>query len=116
MRENFAKHLNLRSEWIGKVKKFGEKTTYKGYVEQTVLLVDVINASNETIHTDHIWLTVGKNLRGLKIGMRIKFTARISEYLKGYLGSRYDDYNPTVLETDYRLSYPSRFEVLSYEG
>ena len=73
----------------------------------TLLLVDVYHEGE--IVTDHLWMTAGKWSRQLKEGDTFSFDARITKYIKGYRGRRYEYEQP--LDTDFRLSRPTNIEI-----
>jgi hypothetical protein len=86
------------------VKRYGEKSSYKGTKERTLLLVDIKDISGATV-TDHLWMKVGKRLSSLAAlpGDRVQFDARVTEYVKGYRKSG---------ARDYRLSFPTKVQVV----
>jgi len=108
MRTKLQKIENMRDIFYGTFEKRSTKNGYKGIVE-TILLKDITDASNNIL-TDHLWfnLTKGFEKVDLKPGDKIKFKARVKEYEKGYKGYRDDVYKP--IESDYKLSYPSKIE------
>lgn len=100
---------NLGSEtryrYRATVGRMGIKSNkYKGFPERTILLKDLIEQTSKKIVTDHIWFTVGKNLRelNLKEGDEIEFNARISSYRKGYWKDK----------TDYKLNRMTKINVI----
>ena len=107
MREEFARREGARGRYTARVSRFGTKRAYRGPRLVTVLLVDVKDATGAVV-TDHLWLTIGKTLERLHLapGHTLAFDARVTPYVKGYRGRRYDDEPPSV---DYRLSNPTRF-------
>ena len=59
------------------------------------------------------WMTIGNWSRNLKIGDKIEFDARVTTYMKGYMGRRDDVDAAALLEKDYKLSRPTKIKVLS---
>ncbi len=108
MRNLLEKQEGRRGEFRGTVALFGTKTAFRGPDIPTVMLMDVKDETGEIV-TDHLWMTVGKQLTCLKVqvGEEIVFAARVTPYEKGYKGHREDVYDaPRSL--DYRLSNPTQ--------
>lgn len=59
------------------------------------------------ILTDHVWMNCGKEFdpEMLRAGEKIRFSARVERYWKGYLG-RHEDGLAGMKEEDLKLSYP----------
>jgi hypothetical protein len=106
-RDGLAASLNTRGKYTATVERFGVKPSYNSYPIPTILLVDVRDAKGDPV-CDHVWFTVGKRLDELCLspGDTISFNARVTQYVKGYMGYRDDIYAP--IEVDYRLSYPTK--------
>jgi hypothetical protein len=111
MRNQLKPHEGERMAFIAVVERFGAKTNYHGYSDDTMLLKDIRFAGTGELATGHLWFTVGKSMEKLKlaIGDRIQFEARISEYSKGYVNRRGGIDNR---KTDYKLSRPTKFMLL----
>ena len=113
MREKLAEDEDVRMIFTGVFKRFGKKTNnYKGWLETTVLLVNVKNEKGEIV-TDHLWFNYTKgfrNLGDLEQGNMIEFHARVKSYLKGYVNRR--DYIDER-ELDYKLSHPSKIRKIN---
>ena len=75
--------------------------------QETVLLLDMRQFSDNRPMTDHLWVKVGQWNRLLKQGQLIAFNARIDAYHKGY-----GDY-PTI---DYHLEFPSKVRLADQDG
>lgn len=108
MREELKARAGKRGRFSAKVEKFGAKSSY-GYAKQTMLVTDVRDESGNQV-TDHLWFTVGKQIRELELkpGDRIEFVATVRPYRKGYRGRREDDYLPAP-SIDYGLKFPREF-------
>jgi hypothetical protein len=107
MREALKERNGKRGRFYGTVKRFGSKPAYKGPPIVTLLLAVVRDEAGTQV-TDHLWFVVRKQLKdlNLKPGDKIEFTARVKEYVKGYLGRReLDDATPPSI--DYKLSHPA---------
>jgi hypothetical protein len=111
MRKDLAPHFNKRTRFCGTFIKYGQKNGYKGRLEQTVLLINIIEITNPTIIlTDHLWFnyTKGFSVLNLQSGDIIEFNARVDVYQKGYSEDSED--NPFRL--DYRLTYPRNIKIV----
>lgn len=121
MREDLAKLCGVRRRFEGVFERFGKKTGYKEILT-TILLRDVKDVSSGKIVTDHLWFTMGKRFEALRLvkGDVVRFTARVTEYEKGYKGRRneddYDDYDSKPVEVDYRLSFPTKFVKMGFNS
>jgi hypothetical protein len=115
MRERLKQLKGKRIEIFATVARFGKKAAYKGPPMDTVLLIGLTDRLNNLL-TDHLWMTVGKQLKELNlvVGERIRFVARPTTYIKGYRGPRLDVGKPCSV--DYRLANPSDFVKLSQVG
>ena len=114
MRNKLKKLEDFRGEFIGTFERFGTKTNFKGYPETTILLINIKNANNKII-SDHAWFNDTKgfrNLVGLEKGDKIKFTARVKQYYKGYAGYREEIQWEKPIELDYRLSHPTKIQKI----
>ena len=115
MREQLKNMVGVRSRFRGKIERFGHKDAYRGLPRKTVLLKDVVRASDDKDATDHIWLTCGKWSENISEGDMIEFNARVTSYKKGYQGHRFDidilDAPPPSV--DYRLSHPTQVKIIA---
>lgn len=100
-----------RHNFIGEVVRFGWKNGWMGS-ERTILLKDIRLCDG--IVCDHIWFKVGKQFERLALqpGDKVAFSARVSEYWKGYKGRRWDVFGKPI-EKDYRLSFPTQLRKLT---
>ena len=112
MRKGLKKLEGVRGSFTGKIEKFGIKENRWELLE-TVLLLDVKYSGRRV--ADHIWMTVGKNFASaqLVVGDTVSFDARVTEYEKGYKGSNYEKQLYKPIETDYRLSNPTKVKKIS---
>ena len=109
---NQLKNLNeVRATFTGTFQRIGTKSSF-GHPKQTLLLTDVKDSEGKVV-ADHLWfnLTKGFASLGLTPGVTVRFDARIKKYEKGYKGYR-DDVFDSPIETDYKLSHPTRLEKL----
>jgi hypothetical protein len=108
MRNLLKKQEGRRGEFRGTVALYGAKTAFRGPDIPTVMLKDVRDETGEIV-TDHLWMTVGKQLTCLnvQVGEEIVFAARVTPYEKGYKGHREDVYD-APRSIDYRLSNPTK--------
>ncbi len=100
-----------RHTYEGEVVRYGWKNGWMG-IERTILL-KAIKLDGEII-CDHIWFKVGKQFEKLSLqpGDRVSFSARVSQYEKGYKGRRWDVYDKPI-EQDYRLSFPTHVRKIA---
>ena len=73
----------------------------------------VINPTTQQEVCDHLWFTVGKQLDKLNLKEKevIRFDARVTRYVKGYVHRDEDN-----REIDYRLSFPNKFVKVVSDG
>jgi hypothetical protein len=107
MRKLLKQQEGRRGEFRGTVAQFGTKRAFRGPDLPTMLLKDVEDETGQIV-TDHVWMTVGKQLSRLnvQVGEEVVFVARVTRYEKGYKGSR-EDVFAAPPSTDYPLSYPT---------
>jgi hypothetical protein len=111
VRKELSKMENVRSSFVGTFKRYGTKTNYNGFPEKTILLVDIKSAEGRAV-SDHLWFNFTKQfekLGELKEGDIVSFDARVRTYIKGYVNFREEIDNR---ELDYRLSHPTKVEIL----
>jgi len=108
MRKLLKQQEGRRGEFRGNVAQFGTKSAFRGPDLLTMMLKDVKDETGQIV-TDHLWMTVGKQLSQLsvQVGEEIVFVARVTRYEKGYKGFR-EDVFAAPPSTDYRLSYPTK--------
>lgn len=107
MRQAFKKRDGERFTLKATVKRYGGKLTEISRLgvyswQETILLVDVIDASTGEYLTDHVWFKVGLTFERLmaQTGDTIQFDARIDSYVKRS-------------GIDYHLERPTKIKVLS---
>jgi hypothetical protein len=105
MRFKLEKYYNKRRRFEGTFERFGVKSGYKGPV-RTLVLLNIVDVYTREEVCDHLWFVVGLQLDrlGLVAGDIIRFDARVTKYMKGYVHR--DEDNRTF---DYRLSFPTNF-------
>lgn len=110
MRKELAKEAGQRKRFRAVFSRFGKKVNFKGYSEDTVLLQHVVDIETGKIVTDHIWFSYTKGFEKIKLaeGMQLEFDARVKEYRKGYINTRYKINNS---KSDYKLSNPTRITL-----
>ena len=111
MRKLLATDQGTRKKFRAKFSRFGKKTNYHGFADQTVLLRDGTDVETNTVITDHVWFgyTKGFEKIDLKPGVIVEFEARIKAYQKGYVNRRY---KIDESRTDFKLSHPTRIAVI----
>lgn len=105
-----------RFKFSGKFKKYGFKFNdrRKTHASPTILLVDVklIDGDDEIDMTDHLWFNLTKGFKYLGILADddiISLYGRVTEYTKGYQGSKTDVDKP--IQIDYKIERPSRVKL-----
>jgi hypothetical protein len=111
MRTTLAKDLGERKRFKGIFVRIGKKTNYKGYSEDTILLQNIIDVSENLQVADHIWFTFSKVFEeaGIREGDLIAFDARVKDYKKGYVNKAL---NMRKRKTDFKLSHPTKVEII----
>ena len=91
MRKLLKQQMGRRGEFRATAAQFGTKSAFRGPDLSTMMLKDVKDETGQIV-TDHLWMTVGKQLSRLnvQVGEEIVFVARVTRYEKGYKGSRED--------------------------
>lgn len=104
---------NARHTFTGTFERTGWKDNYYGNI-QTVLLSNVKDEHGQIV-TDHLWfnLTRGFEAANPTKGDVLQFNARVSNYIKGYMGYRDDVYDHPI-EEDYKLSRPTKVVNLTH--
>jgi hypothetical protein len=110
MRKELAKEAGQRKRFRAVFSRFGKKVNFKGYSAETVLLQHVVDMETGKVVTDHIWFSYTKGFEKVKLteGALLEFDARIKEYRKGYVNTRYKINNS---KSDYKLSNPTRITM-----
>lgn len=106
-----------RYTFIATFERYGEKHSF-GHSKETILLKDVKLIDTEDVLTDHIWLTVGKQLYelgNLVNGDIVQFNARVAPYWKKnfYCPEEFGYRDNFDYELDYRLDRANKFSVLN---
>jgi hypothetical protein len=111
MRKQLAKEEGSRKKFTGIFSRFGKKTNFKGYSDETLLLTNIIDTSTNKIVADHVWFTLTKGFESLRLtpGDVIEFEARVKEYSKGYVNRRYKINNQSK---DFKLSHPTKIKLV----
>ena len=110
MRKALGKQVGERKKFQAIFVRFGKKTNYRGFGEETVLLKNIVDLENNQIVTEHLWFAYTKNFQQIHLteGMHIEFEARIKKYTKGYKNSKYKIDQRTE---DYKLSHPTKISL-----
>jgi len=109
MRKELAKESGVRKKFRAVFVRFGKKAGFKGYSEETILLKNVVDVETNKMATDHLWfnLTSGFEKLSLMEGVGIEFEARVKQYRKGYINTRY---KIDTSVADYKLSHPTKIK------
>jgi hypothetical protein len=112
MRKELAKENGQRKKFRAFFSRLGKKVNYKGYTEETILLTNIIDIDTNKIVSDHVWFSYAKGFEKieLKEGVQLEFEARVKEYRKGYVNTRYKINNSS---TDYKLSHPTKIRIIN---
>jgi hypothetical protein len=112
MRKELQKQEGQRKKFNAVFVKVGSKRNYHGYAEETILLKNIRDVESQKIVTDHVWFSYTKTFQSIPLteGVRLEFEARIKEYKKGYVNSRYKIDNRIK---DYKLSHPTKIRLVN---
>lgn len=107
MRKELARESGIRKKFRAIFIRVGKKAGFKGYSEETILLKNIQDAETNIMVADHVWFGYTKGFEKLSLteGITIEFEARVKEYRKGYVNSRYKINNSSI---DYKLSHPTK--------
>jgi hypothetical protein len=110
IRKKLSVDEGVRKKFLAEFSRLGKKVNYKGYSEETILLVKVRDAVSQAVVADHLWFsyTSGFEKIVLKEGATIEFDARIKEYTKGYVNKKLGVDNR---KRDFKLSHPTRIRL-----
>ena len=86
------------------------RATVLHFAEDAILLGNVIMLCSGELMTAHIWFACGASWDCCKVGDVVEFDARVKVYCKGYVNYRKGIHGRSK---DYRLSHPSKVEVVS---
>jgi len=114
VRTQLKKLNKTRLTIVGKVEGFGTKRAFKGPPIKTLLLTQV-RTEEGTQLTDHLWFTDGAWSKDLEEGDIVQIDARVKPYQKGYRGRNIDALIDNPPRIDYKLSHPSKVQVLDRE-
>jgi len=111
MRRGLKEICEQRKKFIATFKRFGSKTNWLGFSEETILLVNVKDEKGKEV-ADHIWFHCTKGFEAIKPlseNDMIEFFARVKPYEKGYVNHRkeIDD-----SELDYKLNNPTKIRKI----
>jgi len=112
MRKELQKQEGQRKKFLAVFVKIGSKRNFRGYSEDTILLKNIRDVESQLIITDHVWFSYTKTFQSIRLteGAQLEFEARIKEYKKGYVNSRYKIDNRTK---DYKLSHPTKIRLVN---
>lgn len=112
MRKKLSESAGERKTFRARFSRFGKKVSFKGYNEETVLLVDVTDCETGSVVTSHLWFSYSTAFQKLNLveGTFLQFDARVKAYKKGYV-NRAVGINRR--QTDFKLSHPTKVQVVS---
>jgi hypothetical protein len=110
MRKVLRSDAGTRKKFRATFSRFGKKTNYHGYSDETILLVNVTDLETLKVVTDHVWFSYTKGFEKIKLtpGVVVEFQARIKTYRKGYINKKYQIDERRV---DYKLSNPTQISL-----
>lgn len=111
MRKVLAKDEGQRKKFIAVFSRLGKKVNYKGYSEDTILLINITDVETNQVVTDHLWFSYTKSFEKITLseGARLEFEARVKEYKKGYVNSKY---KINQSRKDFKLSHPTKIRII----
>jgi hypothetical protein len=114
IRDKLKGRLGERFRVTATFERWGAKTGFRGRRRRTLLLRDVRLAATGELLTDHLWFTSGLTWERLCLapGDKVAFDARVTSYEKGYVGARAERKGLAWSEIDYRLTRPTRAELM----
>ena len=107
MRHNLQSLEGRRTTFTATFDRYGTWRS-NGIAGRTILLRDIRTRDGIRV-AQHIWInyTAGFDAAGeLARGERVRFTAKVKPYVKGYFGERIDDRLQRPSGIDYALVYP----------
>jgi hypothetical protein len=110
MRKELADKEAEKRSFLATFVRFGSKSGYQGYKQETLLFSNIVDLSTNRVVTDHAWFNLTKGFERLKLspGTKVTFDARVKEYQKGYVNRRY---GLDKRKKDFRLSHPTNVSV-----
>lgn len=104
-----------RHTFVGEFVRYGYKNAFRSFPLKTVLLKNIHLIDSDETLTDHLWFNFTKEFesQNFQEGDLMQFDARVSFYLKGYMGYK-EDVNCSPISKDCKLSYPTRIKNLSH--
>ena len=115
MRTTLAKNEGERKRFRATFVRVGKKKNFKGYSEDTILLQNIIDITDNQRVADHVWFAFTKTFEDADIreGDIITFDARIKRYTKGYVNKALEMKRRTM---DFKLSHPTKVEIVERRG
>ncbi len=118
MRHRLSALTGQRTRFRGRFRRYGIRPKLVLPPVRTLCLEDIEDAENAEgiVLADHLWFTCGQrfaDLGEITEGQVLEFSATVTEYEKRhYLGRPERQRTMSERGTDYRLSYPSRIEIV----
>lgn len=110
MRKRLASEEGLRTAFRAKFVRLGKKINFKGISEETILLTEITDTTNNKVVADHLWFSFTKAFQAVILtpGAQIQFEARIKQYTKGYVNKKY---GIDKRQKDFKLSHPTKVRL-----
>src|SRR5690606_20177838 len=111
MRTKLATDEGVRKKFKAVFSRLGKKVNYNGHAEDTILLINIVDAETGKPVADHVWFSYTKGFEKINLieGVVISFDARVKQYTKGYVNKSLGMKKRTV---DFKLSHPTKIAVL----
>ncbi len=112
MRKKLSEAAGERKKFRATFSRFGKKTNFKGYSEETLLLTDVTDCETGLVVTTHLWFSYSTAFQKLNLveGTQIQFEARVKAYRKGYVNKAAGINRRQI---DFKLSHPTKVQTLA---
>lgn len=112
MRKKLSDAEGQRRRFRATFSRFGKKINFKGYSEETVLLVNIMDCESGAIVTSHLWFGYSTAFQKTRLteGAQIEFEARVKAYKKGYV-NRAAGINQR--RSDFKLSHPTKVTLVT---
>lgn len=111
IRKRLAAENGQRKKFRATFSRLGKKVNFKGYSEETILLVNILDFETNSVVADHVWFSYTKGFEKIKLdeGVIVEFEARIKEYAKGYVNKKIGINNRKI---DFKLSNPTKINLV----
>lgn len=111
MRVRLSEGEGQRKKFRATFSRFGKKVNFKGYTEETILLINVTECETGKKVTSHLWFSYSGAFQKLHLteGLLLQFEARVKAYKKGYVNKAA---GINKQQKDFKLSHPTKVEII----